>query len=164
MVQEQINTISAGILKCTASVAVKGVETKLTQLYSDQGPGKEIPPHLREEYRMNAIQIQEAKRQLEDEDLEGIFDASHNSSMESVNTAKLGQYLVVVGAHMGNSGNNKRRIAENGTEDPEISDNPSDDENDENDDENDGPLNWDYRGFESSLDFEESDSQEEDSQ
>ncbi|KAI1693077.1 hypothetical protein DdX_20858 [Ditylenchus destructor] len=32
LVQDQINTISTGLLKCTASAAVKGVEIKLTQL------------------------------------------------------------------------------------------------------------------------------------
>ncbi|KAI1693547.1 hypothetical protein DdX_20602 [Ditylenchus destructor] len=105
LVQDQINTISTGLLKCTASVAVKGVEIKLTPQYGSTylRGCKEIPVHLKEEYRRNAAEIEEAKRQLQDDDLEGIFDASHNSSMESVNTAKLGQYLVVVGAHMGNS-------------------------------------------------------------
>ncbi|KAI1709453.1 hypothetical protein DdX_11240 [Ditylenchus destructor] len=128
--------------------------------------GKEIPVHLNEEYRRNAAEIEEAKRQLQDDDLEGIFDASHNSSMESVNTAKLGQYLVVVGAHMGNSENNKRRIAETGTEDPEISDEEiAEEENDEEkNDENDEPLDENYRGMESSIEFEESESEDEDSQ
>ncbi|KAI1703677.1 hypothetical protein DdX_14727 [Ditylenchus destructor] len=121
--------------------------------------GKEIPVHLKEEYRLNAAEIEEAKRQLQDDDLEGIFDASHNSSMESVNTAKLGQYLVVVGAHMGNSENNKRRIAETGTEDPEISDEEIiEEENDE--EENDEPLDENYRGMESSIELEESESDE----
>ncbi|KAI1710778.1 hypothetical protein DdX_10477 [Ditylenchus destructor] len=123
--------------------------------------GKEIPVHLKEEYRRNAAEIEEAKRQLQDDDLEGIFDASHNSSMESVNTAKLGQYLVVVGAHMGNSENNKRRIAETGTEDPEI----VEEENDEEEyDENDEPLDENYRGMESSIELEESESDDDDSQ
>ncbi|KAI1718980.1 hypothetical protein DdX_06096 [Ditylenchus destructor] len=128
--------------------------------------GKEIPVHLNEEYRRNAAEIEEAKRQLQDDDLEGIFDASHNSSMESVNTAKLGQYLVVVGAHMGNSENNKRRIAETGTEDPEISDEEivEEENDDEEYDENDEPWDENYRGMESSIELEESESDDDDSQ
>ncbi|KAI1709264.1 adenosylmethionine decarboxylase domain-containing protein [Ditylenchus destructor] len=82
---------------------------------------KEIPPHLKQEYRLHAAEIEEAKRQLQDEGLE----------VSGGCWSPFGKFR-----------NNKRRIAENGTENPKISDDPPDNENNKNDDDqNDGLLN-----------------------